>query len=421
MMQNTNGWNWEPGREVKGFADCARDSEWLEEWYVSPDGETVAQVACTAPAEFALCINGKLSENVYEKIICPKFTPDGKLVTFVSQDMEWFLSVDNQIGEEGYGFLWDSMWAGGVVAAAVQQDMQYGMVVDGAIWETLYENANNFALSPDGKHSAAAVQVESLGQADIFKFQEGVFKVAVDGETRGDAFVNVWTPTFSADGSKVACQARLSLYDYSIAVDGKVWDAKFSTVWEPRFNPKTGAVVAPVRVKGKWGMAQDGNMIWAPRYTQLWQQQFTAEGDLWAVCATDFGEFTLVRNDAPWSLTAPVVYDMTVSPDGQRAAAMARDGLGIYKVIADDKAWNGTFEMVFKPVFSSDSAHCAARVDKGGRQTIMVDGKAYGEDFDQCFDPAFSPDGTKVLIKARKNDEYVRIVADVSEFKVGGA
>lgn len=416
-MQNINGWNWEPGRDVRSYADCAQSSEWLEEWCVSPDGETVAQVACTAPAEFALCINGKLSENIFEKIICPTFTPDGRLVAFVSQDMEWFVSVDDQTGEEGYGFLWDSMWAGGTVAAAVQQDMQYGMVVNGIIWDNLFENANNFALSPDGSKSAAAVQVKSLGQADVFTFQKGIFQVAVDGEPIGDAFMNVWTPSFNADGSIVAAQVRETLYDYTIAVDGKAWDAKFQTVWEPRFNPRTGAVVAPVRQGGKWGMAQDGQVIWPARYAQLWHQQFADSGDLWAICAVDFGKFTVVCNDKPCQLTAPVVYDLTVSPDGQRGAAMARDGYQIHALLCDTGQSQGTFEMVWKPVFSADSSHVGVRVKKGGKQTIMVNGKTYGEEFDQCFDPVFSPDSSKVLIKARNGAEYVRIVAAVSEFK----
>lgn len=416
-MQNTNGWNWEPGRKVETYADCAQNSEWLEEWCVSPDGETVARVACTAPAEFALCVNGKLSENVYEKIICPKFTPDGKLVAFVSQDMEWFLSVDNEVGEEGYGFLWDSMWADGTVAAAVQQDMQYGMIVGGKIWDNLFENGNNFTLSPDGKKSAAVVQVKSLGQADIYTFQEGVFQVAVDGEALGDVFMNVWTPSFNADGSKVAAQVRETLYDYSIAVNGKAWDAKFQTVWEPRFNPKTGGVVAPVRQGGKWGMAEDGKIIWAPKYAQLWHHQLTAEGDIWAICAPEFGKFALVKNDKPFSQTAAVVYDLAVSPDGKRAAAMARGEDRMFSVLTDTGAWNGKYDMVWQPVFSADSSHTAVRVDRNGRQTVIVDGKAYGEDFDQCFDPAFSPDSSKVLIKALNGDEYIRIVADVSEFK----
>ena len=50
-------------------------------------------------------------------------------------------------------------------------------------------------------------------------------------------------------------------------------------------------------------------------------------------------------------------------------------------------------------------------------QTIQMDGKLFGEEFDECFDPAFSPDGSKVLVKARNGAEYIRIVADLGEFK----
>lgn len=416
-MQNTNGWNWESGRKTETFSECAQNSEWLEEWHVSPDGETVAFVACTDAAEFGMCVNGTLSEEKYEKIICPKFTEDGKLVTFVSQDMEWFVSVDGKAWEEGYGFLWDMKSANGKVAVAAQQDMRYGMVHEGKLWDPLFENANNFTLSPDGSKTAAAVQVESLDQADIFKFQKGIFKVAVDGVAMGDMFVNVYNPVFNADASKIACEVRKSLYDYSIAVDGKSWDTDFNGVWAPTFNPTSGAVVAPVRVGGKWGMAENGSLIWQAKYAQLWKQRFTESGDLWAVCAPEFGKFTMVKNDSPWNVTAAVVYDVAVSPDGSRAAAVARGEDRKYSVMADNKVWPGKFDMVWRPVFSADGAHCAARVDKGDKQTIQLDGKLFGEEFDECFEPAFSPDGTKVLVKARNGAEYVRIVADLGEFK----
>ncbi len=416
-MQNTNGWNWEPGRRKETFSDCEQGSEWLEEWHVSPDGEKVACVACTAPAEFTMCVNGKLGETVYEKVICPKFTEDGKLAAYVSQDMEWFVYVDGQTWEEGYGFAWDLKSAEGHVATAVQQDMKYGMAVDGKLWETMYENANNFTLSPDGSRTAAAVQVEALAQADIYKFQEGVFKLAVDGELFGDAVMNVYSPTFSPDSKSVACEVRTSLYDYSIAVDGKKWATSYNAVWAPAYNPVSGAVVAPVRVGGKWGLAENDNILWQPKYSQLWKQRFTAQGDIWAVCAPSYGEFTLVKNDTPWNVTANVVYDVAVSPDGQRAAAVSRGDDRRYKVMSDNKFWPGSFEMIWRPVFSSDSSNCAARVDMGDKQTIMVNGKAFGEEFDECFDPAFSPDGSKVLVKARNGKEYHRIVVDVNEFK----
>ncbi len=153
--------------------------------------------------------------------------------------------------------------------------MTYGMVVEGVAWETLYPNANNFTLSSDGKRSAAVVQTIPLGQAEVFKFKEGIYSVAVDGVPCDVNFMNLWTPRFNADNSSVAAQTRVTLFDYTIVVDGKPWGQFFNQVWEPLFHPKNNSVVAPVRQAGKWGMAWDGKIIWQPSFFQVWQQQFS--------------------------------------------------------------------------------------------------------------------------------------------------
>lgn len=415
-MADTSSWNWEAGKRVVcDSGACADQTRWLEEPYASPDGERIVQVACTDDAEFGLCENGKLGEERWEKIVCPRFSPENKYTAHVFADMEYTIAVDSEAWEETYGFTWGTRFAGGHVAVGVQQDMKYGMSVDGTIWETLYDNANNFAISADGSRTAAAVQVESMGQADIFKFQSGIFSVAVDGQAWDNRFVNVWTPVFSADGNSVAVQVRRSLYDYSIAVDGKCWQ-NFNCVWEPAFNPADGSVVAPVRVGGKWGMCKDNEMFWQPHYLQCWQQQFSPDGkNLFAIVATGFGKFTVAKNDVAWAATAPVVMDLTLSPDGERAAAITKDK-NAYGVMVDGKVWSASYDRVFPPVFSPDGRHVACRVIKGGRWGVVVNGKAWKEDFDKSFDPVFSPESDKVLIKGVAGGEYSRTVASINEF-----
>ncbi|MBU1248776.1 MAG: WD40 repeat domain-containing protein [Proteobacteria bacterium] len=417
-MQDTSGWSWDPGKSV--VCDTTKISgevQWLEELFASPDGEKAGCVACTDDAEFGVYVNDEFWENRYEKAITPKFTPDGRLVVTVSADMEWTLAVDGESWPEGYGFVWDHKFAAGKIACAVQQDMQYGMSVDGEIWETLYENANNFVLSPDGSSTACAVQVQRTAAADIGAFKSGVFSIAVDGKAWSEVFMNCYTPCFNADSSSVACQVRRTLSDYSIAVDGKVWDNNFQCVWEPLFHPITGEVFAPVRLGGKWGMAKDGQVIWDAKWTQLWQPQFNADGsNLFAICATDFGKFTVIKNKAPWSATFPVVRDLVMSPDGQRAAVVVKTGKETYGVVVDGKLVGGDYDMLFAPVFSPDSNNVAIRGRKGADWVVVMNGKPYTEGFDRCFDPVFSPDSSMVLIKGATHGKVERIVAPLNQF-----
>jgi hypothetical protein len=92
---------------------------------------------------------------------------------------------------------------GSVIACCVADSMTYGMVVDGTAWETLYANANNFLLSADGQHTAAVVQTVPLGQAEVFKFKEGIYSVAVDGVPWDCEFHEPLDSRFNADNHRL--------------------------------------------------------------------------------------------------------------------------------------------------------------------------------------------------------------------------
>ena len=266
-MQPETAWDWEIGNKpVLILSSCSSEYTWQEEPYVSPDGEKIANVVNLDDALFGVCVNGELWEENFEKIWGLRFGPDGRLRAIVSRDAEWTLAVDGETWPDWYGFLWDVKLSrdGGVIAAAIQNDMVYGMAVNGRPWSKLFENANNFSMSLDGAASAAVVQTRAFGEADIAAFQEGCYTVAVDGQAWDTNFVNVWTPVFDAEGKQTAAQVRVNLYDYTIALNGKAWARTFQGIWEPIFHPVTGAVIAPVRQAGAWGVAMDGEIIWPP-------------------------------------------------------------------------------------------------------------------------------------------------------------
>jgi hypothetical protein len=423
-MHPASSWDWSPGsRDICDVAACSDQYEWQEEFQASPDGEQVAVIVKLAdPQEepFGVCVNGKLQAQTFEKIWYLRYTPDGRTTAIVSDMGEWSVAVDGEAWDDRYAFVWDTRFSrdGSVVTAAVQQDLKYGYVVNGTLWDTLFDNANQYVLGPQGKALAAVVQARQFAQADIFAFQEGCYSVAVNGKVWDQTFVNCWTPVFNDAEDSVACQVRTSLYDYSIAVDGQKWSNSFQCVWDPCFRPGTADVYAPVRQGGKWGIAKNGDIAWKPVFPQCWNIQFSADGsNLWAIVATDFGKWTLARNNEPWSAKVKgAVTDLTVSPDGKRAACIGREGEK-WALMADNKVWVGWYDMVWKPVFSPDSKHVAAKVERSGkRYTVVVDEHVYHEDFDQLWDPVFSPEGTMIMLRAIKDGTYRRIVLPLSEF-----
>ncbi len=416
---DTSQWNWEPGERLVANPGESREKfEWLEEPYVSADGETFAAVA-NVDGEFTACVNDETWENTFERVWNLGFGPDGRLTGCASDMGEWKFVVDGEPWEESFGYVWDPQFSadGKNIAIAVQNDGSYGMALDGVVWENLYANANGFAIAPGGDHAGCCVQAIDMGQADIDQYKEGAYTVAVDGTPWETMFTNVFGVVFSPDGKRVAAEVRTNLYDHTVAVDGTPWSSRYQGVWTPIFDPKDGSVVAPVRQAGKWSLARDGHIIWSP-YVQCWHAAFSKGGErLAAIVSPAFGRWTVAVDDKAWGLTfGEMCTDLVLSADGARAAALGKDG-GKWAVMVDGKAWTGRYDMAWAPVFSADGAHVAAMVEKGGKYTVAVDGKEYARAGEAAFDPAFSPDGRYVLIKMVEDGLYHRRVVPVSDFK----
>lgn len=419
-MGRISNWDWETGRkQVVNSLTPLQGHGWQEEPYVSDDGETLAAVVNVDEGEFSMRVNDGVWEQTFERIWYPRFSPDGRLTGLCQQDMLWALGVDGELMGEPCDYVWDTRFTadGATIATMAKVEEQYGVSLNGTPWETLYENANQYTISTNGVHSAAVVQVASLGQADVEGFKKGVYSVAVDGETWTGKYLNLWTPVFDARGLRVAAQVRTGVHDYTIAVDDEPWPSTYNQVWKPIFHPDGKYVAAPVRLAGKWGVARDGAMLWQPSYMQVMKLQFSESGEkLWAIVGTSYGKFTAACNDKPWSSTFPVVTDLVVSPAGDRAAVLASKNNSQFRVVVDDKPWNGVWDMAWPAIFSSDGSNVAAVVEKSGKFHILVNGNSYERSFDRAWSPQFSEDGKKVLIRAIENNSYVRIVADVSQF-----
>jgi WD40 repeat protein len=289
------------------------------------------------------------------------------------------------------------------------------MALNGTPWEQLYSNITYFALSPDGQHTAGAVQMEDVDSGEVHKFQEGAFSAAMDGEAWDARFVNVWNLAISPDGQHLAAEVRLNLYEYTIAVDGIPWETRYSTVWEPIFNPKTGRVVAPVRENGQWTLAEDGKPLWD---TNLCSGLASiVQPGCKQACrhrCTQLRPMDRRRRRCPWQTTfSKLVTDAVFSPDGERIAALGKDD-ETFRVVVDGTPWSEKWDMIWKPVFSPNGAEIAAKVEKNGQYTYSVNNHTWSETFDAAWDPVFSPDGTHLMLRTVKDGSYIRRIIPVS-------
>jgi hypothetical protein len=173
-MKHPEQWDWDSPRKEIPFASWQSQFKWVEEPHVSPDGESVAAIVNTGEGEFKVCINGATWETSFEKTWHLRFAPDGRLTAIVSESGEWTLAVDGVPWENRFGYVWEPRFSadGTSIAVKFQQDMRYGMAVNDAPWATTFANMTCATLSADGRRSAAAVQVENFGEADIAAFCE---------------------------------------------------------------------------------------------------------------------------------------------------------------------------------------------------------------------------------------------------------
>ena len=104
-MCETSTWDWDIGKRL-----VADTNEWksrfayIEEPYVSPDGEKLAAIIRTEASEFSVCENGAVWENSFDKAWYLRFAPDGRSTAMVSDTGAWTVAVDGTPWENTFDF-----------------------------------------------------------------------------------------------------------------------------------------------------------------------------------------------------------------------------------------------------------------------------------------------------------------------------
>jgi len=76
-MAEEQSWDWDTGEKRIPFGEWKENFRWVEEPYVSPDGEKIAAIVNIDEGQFSVCVNGETWEAVFDKIWHLRFTPSG--------------------------------------------------------------------------------------------------------------------------------------------------------------------------------------------------------------------------------------------------------------------------------------------------------------------------------------------------------
>ncbi len=411
-MNDKKTWNWDTTSTSIDLNSWKKQTHWIEEFKASPDGKTIAAIVNTDEMEFSVCVNGQLWENTFEKAWSLTFLPDRRLAVLAANDEEWTVYIDDKAWESRIDYIWGLQWSddGSHVAAAVQKDMTYGMIVDDTVWENLYENLTCPLLDNSGA-TAAVVQKESLAQGDIENFRQGIFCAAVNGTPQDPQFVNIWDLSFDSRGRKIAYAVRENRSDYTVVKDTVAWSESFQAAWKPLFSDRDNSVIAPVRHKGKWYLYKDGEPFWENGFEQLWKQVVAPQTlRVAAVAAPTFGKWTVCEQEKCWDLRANgMIHDLFYSDDGQKLLATVKHN-HFWDVAVDGRPWGLSCNRLWQPAVNGNGSTIAARMVQNGKYRLAVNAKVLPQSYDLAFDPIIHPDGEKILFRTIKNNTYSRTV-----------
>lgn len=416
-MDDSHSWDWETSEKKIRLDEWKSSVQWVEEFYVSPDGEKVAAIVKVDDEDFSVCVNGDLWESRYEKIWHLRFSPNNCATALAANMDEWTVAVDDLAWENTFDYIWDMKFSadGEKTGIAFQKESEYGMAVNDTLWEKVYSNISFATLNSSGNTTAAVIQTKSINEADVEAFQDGIFSVCENGIPWATSYINVWDIDISSDGKIVAASIRTDLYNYKIIVNGTPWKSSYNCVWKPSVNPVRSSVSAPVKVGKFWTLAEDEKIIWKRKYNQLWNNIYSPNGEsIAAIVAPKFGKWTVAVDDKSWNTSFDeYLGDLTYSPDGTGIAAIGKHK-GKWHLVHDGVKDKSGYDRLWKPVFSPAGSQLACKAEKDGKYYVLLNKGLLEDSYDYLWDPSFSPCGKFVLIRSIRDGSYYRRILKVN-------
>lgn len=222
----------------------------------------------------------------------------------------------------------------------------------------IYDGADTFTFSPDGRHLGWRIEIKGKGQATVLGNHQGPFFRMIDPEslTLSDKGRTAYVGLDPAKGAV-------------LMLDGKEMGA-FEAVRELRFSPN-GSFACAVKKEGQWhlfletGMEKDG-------HDGIQYIGFSPDGQQRVLVLLRKGKLAVRLGEdthKAWDTVGPPLF----SPDGRRLAYPARQG-DRWAMVVDEKRGD-KHELLGPPIFSQDSKRVAWMAVEKNKQFYVINGK----------------------------------------------
>ncbi|MCX7968080.1 MAG: hypothetical protein N3B10_06260 [Armatimonadetes bacterium] len=395
----------------------------------SPDSENFAFIGIRS-SKFFLVVNGK-ERGVYEAVLPPAFTPDGKKIVYAARlGQKSFVVVesvsDSQgefYGAGGKGREYDAVGmpvidrSGKRIAYAAKRGEKWFVVADGKEG-TEYDEipADSLVFSLDGSRLAY-----------VARRGEDWLVVADGKESQPHEGVKKGSGVFSPDGKRIAYVVRKGEKQVPI-VDGSEW-MEFDKVIAVNFSPNGQRVFCVGQQGEKVTLVLDGtevedNIVVPP--------VFSPDGQRMAYGVSSEGKQFVVLDGVKGKSYDEILPSLAFSPDGKRFIYAARKGKKFVAVVdgVESKEYDGLwYPSIFTPSkyngrpwftpFSLDSKRVAYFAQRDGKWFVVVDGVELKRRYDSVGNLLFTPNGEQVVCVAKRGNKTI-VAVNESELEFDG-
>lgn len=338
-----------------------------------------------------------------------RVSPDGEQVAAIVNlgEMEFGVCVNGKLWENRFEKAWSlNFLPDGRLAVLAASDEEWTVYIDDTPWLNRFDYIWGLQWSDDGSHVAAAVQKETA------------YGMAVDDSIWDNLYENLTCPLLDNSGASAAVVQKESLGQGDIerfrqgifcaAVNGTPLEQSFVNVWDLRFDSQGRKITYIARKNRSDYTVVNGTVAWPGNFQAAWQPIFTDQDACVIAPVRHQGKWYLYKDGAPfWRSGFEQLWKLTVSPATSRVAAVVAPAFGKWTVCEQEKCWDiRVNEMVHDLFYSDNGERLLATVKHNRFWDLAVDGRRWGLSCDKLWQPCVSPDASIITARMLQKGKY---------------